>query len=152
KDAGFEGRSDESITILNGTPRKLTLIGIGKKVSVRAVRGAIYAIGKIAKKQRDKKIAVSVPLTIPDFDDVFATRYLADVLAAADYKYDAYITTKKDEKAGPIDAVLIAPSSLDVKTVKRLNNEAHAISEGVRTVRDLGNAPPNIMTATRIAE
>src|SRR5438874_2206233 len=68
KDAGFEGRSDESITILTGTPRKLTLIGIGKKISIRAVRTALYGIGKIAKKQRDKKIAVAVPLAIPDFD------------------------------------------------------------------------------------
>ncbi|HJW93061.1 MAG TPA: leucyl aminopeptidase [Thermoanaerobaculia bacterium] len=152
KDAGFEGRSDESITILSGTPRKLTLVGIGKKVTVRAVRTAIYAIGKIARKQRDKKIAVSVPLAIPDFDDAFATRLIADALAAADYKYDSYITTKNDEKRAPVDAVLIAASSLDAKTIKRLNNEAHAIIDGVHTVRDLGNAPSNIMTATRIAE
>ena len=151
-DAGFGGRSDETITILTGTPRKLTLVGIGKKITVRAIRAALYAIGKIARKQRDKKIAVAVPLTIPDFEADFATRLLADVLGAADYKYDGYITTRKDEKVGPIDAVLIAPSSLDAKTIKRLNKEAHAISDGVRTVRDLGNAPCNIMTATRIAE
>src|SRR5436853_6609080 len=77
KDAGFEGRSDESITILAGTPRKLTLIGVGKKISIRGVRAAFYAIGKIAKKQRDKKIAVAVPLTVPGFDADFATRLLA---------------------------------------------------------------------------
>jgi len=154
KDAGFEGRSDESITILTGTPRKLTLIGIGKKISIRAVRTALYAIGKIAKKQRDRKIDVAVPLMIPGFDADFATRLLADALAAADYKYDSYITQKKDDEkpAAPVDAVLIAPSSLDAKRIKQLNDEAHAIIEGVRTVRDLGNAPSNIMTATKIAE
>jgi len=152
-DAGFDGRSDESITLLTGTPRKLTLIGIGKKVTVRAVRTALYAIGKIARKQRDTKIAVAVPLAIPEFDADFATRLIADALGAADYKYDPYITQRKDEKpAGPIDAQLIAPSSLDAKRMKALNAEARAIIEGVRTVRDLGNAPSNIMTATRIAE
>jgi leucyl aminopeptidase len=152
RDAGFGGRSDETITILAGTPRKLTLVGIGKKVTVRAIRTALYAIGKIARKQRDKKIAVAVPLTIPDFDTGFATRLLTDALGAADYKYDSYITTNKDEKPGPIEAVLIAPSSLDAKRIKQLNNEAQAIIEGVRTVRDLGNAPANVMTATCIAE
>jgi len=152
-DAGFEGRADESITLLTGTPRKLTLIGIGKKVTVRAIRTALYAIGKIARKQRDSKIAVAVPLTIPDFDADFATRLIADALGAADYKYDSYITQRKDEKPPvPIDALLIAPSSLDAKRVKALNGEAQAIIESVRTVRDLGNAPSNIMTATRIAE
>src|SRR5947207_9169804 len=98
RDAGFGGRSDETITILAGTPRKLTLVGIGKKVTVRAIRTALYAIGKIARKQRDKKIAVAVPLTIPDFDVDFAARLLADSLGAADYKYDSYITVRKDEK------------------------------------------------------
>src|SRR6185369_2726458 len=152
-DAGFGGRSDETITLLTGTPRKLTLIGVGKKISVRCVRTALYAIGKIARKQRDRKIAVAVPLAIPDFDADFATRIIADALGAADYKYDSYITVRKDDKAPiPIDAVLIAPSSLDAKRIKALNSEARAIIEGVRTVRDLGNAPSNIMTATRIAE
>ena len=152
-DAGFVGRGEESITILAGTPRKLTLIGIGKKVTVRAVRTAIYAIGKIARKQRDKRIAVSVPLTIPGFEPDFATRMIADALGAADYRYDAYITVRKDEKsAAPIDAVLIAPSSLDAKRIRTTNSESQAIIEGVRTVRDLGNAPSNIMTATRLAE
>src|SRR5690349_5053784 len=76
-DAGFGGRADETITLLAGTPRKLTLVGIGKKITIRAVRGAIYANGKIARKQRDRKIAVVVPLVIPDFDADFATRLLA---------------------------------------------------------------------------
>ena len=30
RDAKFEGRCDESITLLNGAPRKLTLIGLGQ--------------------------------------------------------------------------------------------------------------------------
>jgi leucyl aminopeptidase len=152
--AKFGGRADESITVLTGEPRKLTLIGIGKTPTLRAVRTGLYAIGRIAKKQRDKRIAVSVPLTITGLDDDLATRLVADALAAADYKYDQYLTKKDDEKndSGPIEAVLVAPPSLDAARIKQLNKEAQAIIDGVRTVRDLGNAPCNIMTATRLAE
>jgi hypothetical protein len=44
-DSAFEGRGDESITILAGTPRKITLVGLGKaeKISHRGLRAAIYA-------------------------------------------------------------------------------------------------------------
>src|SRR3954451_15748052 len=78
KDAGFEGRSDESITILSGTPRKLTLVGIGKKVTVRAVRTAIYAIGKIGRKQSARRTSDSVRLRIPYFPNSIAARLSAD--------------------------------------------------------------------------
>jgi leucyl aminopeptidase len=152
-EANFGGRADESITVLTGTPRKLTLIGLGKTVSLRAVRTGLYTAGKIARKQRDRNIAVSVPVAIPGYDADFATRLIADYLAAADYKYDQYLSKKDDDKpAGPISAVLIAPPSLEKARITALNKEVQAISDGIRTVRDLGNAPCNIMTATRLAE
>ena len=69
-DAKFEGRSDESITILAGEPRKLTLISIGKSdaVSLRAMRAGLTAAGRIAKRHRDKQIAVVFPYTLPGLD------------------------------------------------------------------------------------
>ncbi len=150
-DSGFSGRSGESITVLSRFPRKISLIGIGKKLTVRAVRGALYQIGKIAQRQRDTHIAVAVPISIPGFEAEAAARLLADALAAADYKYDRFITTNKDEqKRVAIDAKLLV--SLDGRRIKVINKEANAIIDGVRTVRDLGNAPANLMTATRIAE
>ena len=47
--ARFEGRSDESITILADEPRKITLIGLGKKdaVNLRGIRAALYALSLI---------------------------------------------------------------------------------------------------------
>jgi leucyl aminopeptidase len=152
-DAEFGGRAEESITVLSGQPRKLTLVGVGKTASIRAMRTAMYAVGKIARKQRDRNIAVAVAMSIPDVDDALATRLAADALANADYKYDTFITKKNDDKpSGPLDAVLIAPTSLDAARVKALNTESRAIVDGVRTVRDLGNAPCNVLTATRLAE
>src|SRR5688572_22824766 len=70
RDAGFEGRSDETITVLAGEPRKITLIGLGKResLSLRGLRASIGLIGRTAKKQRDKAIGVIVPYTLPNLD------------------------------------------------------------------------------------
>src|SRR5205085_11968839 len=47
---------------------------------------------------------------------------------------------------------VIAPPSLDNKRVKVLNQTADTMRQAITTVRDLGNTPCNIMTATRLAE
>ena len=50
--AKFTGRKDESITMLSDQPKKVTLLGLGKKasLSIRGLRGALYSVAKIAKK------------------------------------------------------------------------------------------------------
>src|ERR1700737_2109440 len=65
-DSGFVGRADESITVLSDAPRKLTLMGLGKRESltIRGLRAALYSIGKTAKKARDRSIAVRLPYAI----------------------------------------------------------------------------------------
>ena len=150
RDAKFEGRSDESITILAGEPRKLTLIGLGKhdSLGLRGVRGAITAAGRIARKHRDTNIAVLFPYTLPGLDADRTTLALADALAQSDYKYDPYITVRKEQKRIPIRATLIAPNG----DVKKLTQTAKAMSEAVETVRDLGNMPANLLTATKLAD
>ena len=152
--AGFDGRSEETITILNDEPRKLTLVGLGKKdaLTLRGIRAALYAIAKIARKQRDTNIAVAVPYAAGDLDATAMTRFIADYLAQADYKYDEYITVKKNGDVRTIDATLIAPADVDAKQLRDVRDQARAITDGVRTVRDLGNAPPNLVTPTRLAE
>ncbi len=153
--AGFTGRSDETITVLSDRPRKITLIGLGKQdaLSLRGISAAFYSIGKVAKKQRDRSIAVVVPYTLPQRDAADSTRVFADCLSQSDYKYDTYVTVKKEqENRAPIAATLIPLADLDTKRVKQIESEARALSAGVRTVRDLGNAPANVITPTRLAE
>src|SRR5207237_2686656 len=98
--AKFSGRSDESITILADGPRKITLIGLGKtsELTIRGVRSALFAIAKTAKKQRDNSIAVVFPYIIGRRDAAQTTRILADHLSHSDYKYDGFITVRKDQK------------------------------------------------------
>jgi leucyl aminopeptidase len=154
----FSGRADETITILSNEaghePRKVTLVGLGKAdaLTIRGLRAALYAAGKIAKKQRDKNIAVAIGSPLPNHDDDAATRIAADHLSHVDYKYDAYLTPKKDETPIAISATLIPFAGVDAKRARALDAEAKAIAAGVRTVRDLANAPGNEMTPTRLAQ
>jgi leucyl aminopeptidase len=154
RDAAFDGRAEVAITLLSGEPRKVTLIGLGKTdaLSIRAMRGAIGAVGRTAKKQRDKTIGVIFPYPIASLDDAQTTTIVADALAQSDYKYDSYITAKQDQKRVPISATLLAPESLDKKRVAALADTARAIASAVTTVRDLGNTPCNVMTPERLAE
>ena len=152
---GFTGRSEESITIVGEEPKKITLLGIGKldAFTLRVLRGALYSVAKTAKKQRDRSIAVVLPYNLKNHDAASTTRIAADYLAASDYKYDAYITVKKNEKSGgPIDAVLVPPDGLDAKQLRAIETSARAVAEGVRTVRDMANAPGNVMTPAKIGE
>jgi leucyl aminopeptidase len=153
-DSRFRGRSEESITVLAEEPRKVTLVGIGKKadLTIRAARGALYAVAKTARNLRDAQIAVVFPHELPGLDASETTLLTADLLAQADYKYDAYITTKKEDKPPAIRCTYIPPSSIEAKEGRRLEQQAAAISSGVRTVRDLGNGPANLITATHLAE
>src|SRR5436305_2853574 len=152
--SGFVGRSDESITAVGDEPKKITLVGAGKEeaLSIRGVRAALYRIGKIARAQRDGAIAVVVPYVLPKLTAVETTRLLALELSQVDYKYDAYITVKKDDKAPAIEATLVPLDGIDSRRLKHIEAEANAIAGGVRLVRELGNAPPNLMTPTRLAQ
>ncbi|HVE73328.1 MAG TPA: leucyl aminopeptidase [Thermoanaerobaculia bacterium] len=149
RDSKFEGRSDETITVLAGEPRKITLIGLGKSDALthRGVRGAVTTAGRTAKKHRDARIALLFPYTLPRMDADATAIAVADALAQSDYKYDPYITVKKDQKRIAIQATLIAPDA----DAKKLTAEARAIAEAVETVRDLGNMPANILTPTELA-
>jgi leucyl aminopeptidase len=151
RDSGFEGRGDESLTILaGGSPRKITLLGLGKAEALtwRGARGPITAAGRIAKKQRDAKIALLFPYLLPDLDADESALAVADALAQSDYKYDAFVTPKPDQKKIAISGTVIAPES----SGKKLTPHARALAEAVRTVRDLANEPCNLLTPRRLAD
>src|SRR3954449_2510499 len=150
---GFSGGADESLSTVAGEPKKITLIGIGKAeaLTIRGLRTAIYSIAKMARKQRDRNIIVVVPVVIAKVGAEETTRVAADALAASDYKYDNYIT-RKDDKPLPISASLVPPDGIDGKRAKQLDDEAKAVAAGVRTVRDLGNGPGNLVTPTFLGQ
>lgn len=151
--ARFSGRAEEVITVLTGKG-KITLIGLGKRdaLTMRGLRAGIATAGRTAKKQRDAKIGLAYFGTVKGLNEEETLLFVADHLAQSDYKYDAYITVKKDQKKIAISAVVIAPPTIEKKKVNELSKTARALTEAVTTVRDLGNTPANIMTPQRLAE
>jgi leucyl aminopeptidase len=148
-DSKFEGRADELITALAGGPRKITLIGLGKHEALthRCVRGAVTTAGRTAKKHRDANIAVLFPYALPRMDASETALAVADALAQSDYKYDPFITVKKEQKRIAIHGSVIAPGV----DAKKLTATARAMAGAIQTVRDLGNAPPNVITPSELA-
>jgi leucyl aminopeptidase len=148
RESKFEGRGEEVLTILAGAPRKITLIGLGKHeaLTLRGVRAGVTAAGRIAKKQRDAKIAVLFPYTLPGLDANETALAVADILAHSDYKYDRFLSAKKESIA--ISATVIAPDA----DAKRLTPKARALAAAITTVRDLGNGPCNVVTPTYLAD
>ena len=45
--SGFTGRKDETVSVLAGTPKRLTLVGLGdaKKLSHKAIRAIVRTVG-----------------------------------------------------------------------------------------------------------
>ena len=151
----FAGRPDEGIAVLSEDgPRKITLVGLGKekKINQRLLRAALHGVARIARRNHDENIAVVFPYDLPGLDELEATRWIADVLSHADYRYDPYKTAKDEEPPIAMRCSYVPPASIDGKTARRLTSEAVAIAAGVRTVRDLGNGPGNEVTPERIGE
>ena len=154
KSSGFGGRKEESITILDEDPSRITLIGMGKRDAIghRAIRAALYAVGKIARKNRQQNIAVHLPYDPPGSDSTTATALVADLLANVDYQYDRYLTSEEAKDGLPISATLIPASGIDKKTARKLTERAEIVADSVRLVRDLGNGPGNLVTPTQLAQ
>src|SRR5688572_8496193 len=88
-ESGFEGHADEGLTILGKDPRKLTLLGLGNegKINQRLIRAALHGVARIARRNRDKTIAVAFPYSIRGLDGSSATRWIADLLSHSDYRF-----------------------------------------------------------------
>ncbi|MCU1347959.1 MAG: aminopeptidase [Acidobacteria bacterium] len=153
-ESGFTGRSEESITLLAGEPRKVTLIGLGKEeaLTLRGLRAALFSVAKTAKRHRDANIAVVYPYNVPKATAEETLRLIADHLAQSDYKYDQFLTKQKNDQPPAITATIVAPSVFDPKQLRVIQTEVRAIADGVRTVRDLGNGPSNVVTPTTLAQ
>jgi leucyl aminopeptidase len=152
--SGFGGRSEETLTVFTGRkPARVTLLGLGKpeKLTIRSLRSAVYATAKRARKARETSIAIGFAGDPGNHTRAEVVRILADTVPQADYKFDTYVTVREDGQPKPIRCTVLA-EELDQKELRRMRSEIDAVARGVRTARDLGNAPPNEVTPQRLAD
>ncbi len=154
--SGFTGRCDESLTLFGeSTPAKITLIGLGKQeaISLRSIRAAIYAVGKVTRRNRDKAIAVFLPHLLDGYDSSDEARLYGELLAQADYRFNQFLT-RSDDQEGPreIRCNLLVGNEIDARKAKSLTEEIRIVSGAVKMARDLGNGPGNQVTPPFLAE
>ena len=150
----FKGRLDEFLTVLSEQPRKITILGLGKRdlLTHRVVRQALDRLGSVAQRGSDSRIAVAFGYALPGLDDVETARWMADQIGQCDYRFDAYITVATDEKPRAIRCTYVPPASMDRKVARRLSTEASILSAAVGTVKNLGNGPGNEITPEEIGK
>lgn len=152
--SAFQGRADETFTTFReGHPARVTFIGLGKKekFTPRSLRAALYAVARVAKRNRSSEIAVWFPYSLAGQSVESTTALAIDLLANADYKYDRYKSRDENDPKIQISATWIASPHLSAKDLKRIKVEGEVLAEAVRYARDLGNTPPNELTPKRLA-
>ncbi len=144
----FAGKSGQMITFHNtgkSGPKKVLVVGLGKKAKLSANKVRV-AMAQVTKKTSDK---ISIQLN-PEL--IKYAQAMAEGLEMGNYLIGAFKTGKaiKAAKKKLLTKVTYVATKVDAKTKKAIK-DGHLIGEGVNHVRDLVNAPHNIMNCTYYA-
>jgi leucyl aminopeptidase len=158
---GFKGKQGEFFSLLSekklSSPR-LYLVGLGeaKKISLEQYRRAAAKAAQQAQTSHVKHLAFSAPRASQG--GTFAAR--PDELAAAVaegailslYKFDKYLTEKKEERFKIAEVTVFDPDDQIVKDIKKSLNTVRIVCEATNLARDLENAPSNEIYPESLAE
>jgi len=147
----FKGKEGEVLSVL--TEKKLVaprlyLAGLGedKKLSLESYRRASASVARQAQTSKIKHLAFNLA-TPGKKDDVLLSNpkeishAIAEGAYLSLYKFDKYITKKKDEHSKITQITIINPDESIVKDVKKELNNVRIICEATTLARDLANAP-----------
>lgn len=146
----FKGKEGSSaITRLgkNQAVRKLILIGLGKRdpVSLESLRRAAAQGAKLAKKERCKRLGISLPLSNLNLETT--TQALVEGVKLALYQ-DTRFKSETEDKEPTLERVEFLGLAGQEAAVTR----AQQICSGVILARQLVAAPANAVTAITLAE
>src|SRR5713101_6391408 len=126
---------------------RLLLLGLGeiKKLSLEKFRRAAASAAKKAKTLKAERLAFQMPEIPNGFSESAedVARAIAEGAALSVYKFDKYLTDKKNEE-GKISGITVFDTGVaNLKGIKKGLDAAGIISEAVYLARDLENAPSN---------
>jgi leucyl aminopeptidase len=146
KQEDFTGKKGQTLSLHTFgkiAAKKLRISALsGKEVSAEECRLCGVTSARAAKDV--KHLAVYVPSSDPE-----QLRALAEGLLLGDYRYSEYLAAAKKPKASPRVTLVVAhkPTALERNALA----EASVVGEAVNLTRDLVNAPPNELTAVKLA-
>ncbi|GAB1430109.1 leucyl aminopeptidase [Ignavibacteria bacterium] len=152
----FSGKKKSKSSIYTGSKSlpRIILAGLGKKSgeTLGTIRSATAAASAAAKQSNPETLAIFLPS--PDGISTADTAQAAlEGALLSGYKYDKYITEKKDAKKKPLKKIfLVCEDKSDVKSAQKAADYAKNLCDGVILARDLANAPNNEIYPESLAE
>ncbi|MBI4358025.1 MAG: hypothetical protein HY584_01875, partial [Candidatus Omnitrophica bacterium] len=154
----FSGKEGEQFASYDGELREtseLLLVGLGKKDkwSREKFRKRIAGILSYAKCQNVKSVRIlaeafaGAPIRIDETAEL-----AAETLDRADYRFDKYLTKKKDEPKREVGSIELLYSKKAQKSAfEKSLTRARVIAEAVNFTRNLINEPANVMPPRELA-
>ncbi len=150
----FQGKTPQAMLYTGGAipASRIMLIGLESrdKAEAEAIRNAYAAAVQKMRSLKIRSAAVSL-----DFGTLSALSTEAAIGAAlegfvlGDYRYDRFKTSEGENTA--LLLAYLSAGSLDSAALKAAAQRVEKIAEAVYLARDLGNAPANVMTPSRLA-
>lgn len=146
----FGGKTDQlgfAYTDNAISSQRLFLLGVGetKNLTLEHFRRAAATAVKKAQSLKVRHVAFQ----LPDLSNGFSAsaedvaQAIAEGAVLACYKFDKYITEKKNEEGRIGEITLFDDNESTIKGVKKAIETARVVCEGVYLARDLENAPGN---------
>jgi len=154
----FSGKEGERFTsydrAINGA-NELLLVGLGKKDkwSREKFRKRVAGILAYAKSQNTKSVRILTETFVNGPVKLEETAELIpETLDRADYRFDKYLSKKKDEPKHEVQYVdLLYPKKAQKASLQKSLDRARVIADAVNFTRNLINEPANTMPPRELA-
>ena len=132
---------------------RLTLVGLGKpeRFTLKKIRSTIRNVARQAGRNGEKRIAIGVTNSLSGAGRAWENFLLLEACLLADYEYRVY-KTEGDAPRYPEEIRFVPREDDEEETLESTLKEARVVADSVRLIRDLGNAPSNDLTPTKLGE
>jgi leucyl aminopeptidase len=153
----FKGKEGELLSLLTDaklTAPRLFLVGLGEtsKLTLEKFRRAGAAAAKEANSSHIRHMVFMLPLLEGPAARAEVGGAIAEGAVLSLYKFDKYITEKKNRKGSVREITIADPDASRVQEVKKELHRVRITCEAVYMARDLANAPGSEMYPETLAE
>jgi leucyl aminopeptidase len=145
---GFEGKIGQAIIVPRPNKALVAAVGVGERENLDSakLRDAAAAFARIARN--DASMAVTLT-DIPGVSPEAAAQAIVEGILLARYSYDEL---KSQSSGTPLTEVTLVAGQRALDAVKQGAERGRVFADAAILARDLANAPPAYLTATRMAE
>ncbi|MBI1978297.1 MAG: leucyl aminopeptidase [Candidatus Omnitrophica bacterium] len=154
----FSGKESEQFASYDGNvqvAKEVLFLGLGDKGKWTAekLRKRVAGVLAYAKSQNAKSLRIlAETFAGGPMDTQDTTEIIPETLDRADYRFDKYLTKKKDEPKREVKTVeLLYSKKVQPSAIQKSITRARAIAEALNFTRTLINEPANLMPPRELA-